>query len=206
MRVTAGTKLATGEAIRSAAMGLFVKGGYQATSTREIAAAAGIATGTLFNYYASKEALALDLICDGLEKATAQWRDENANGSPEEVLFALIASGLRQLKPIRSAVGEVLEVGLSAFATAEASPAGAKIRESQLMAAREALLKCGIADPGVVHMHLYWTLYLGVMAYWARDVSPHQEDSLAMLDQAMRMFVGAIDGKGGQLNSKETLA
>jgi hypothetical protein len=37
---------------------------------------------------------------------------------------------------------------------------------------------------------LYWTLYTGVLAYWSSDASPRQEDTLALLDQSLAMFVG----------------
>jgi hypothetical protein len=36
---------------------------------------------------------------------------------------------------------------------------------------------------------IYWALYVGVLSFWARDSSPKQEDSLAMLDRSMNMFV-----------------
>jgi len=41
-------------------------------------------------------------------------------------------------------------------------------------------------------MQLYWTLYLGVIAYWAADDSPNQEDTLALLDQSTKLFAGLI--------------
>jgi hypothetical protein len=49
-------------------------------------------------------------------------------------------------------------------------------------------------------LQLYWTLYAGVLAHWARDSSPKQEDTLALLDQSLAMFVGWLtaqpNGKG----------
>jgi hypothetical protein len=45
---------------------------------------------------------------------------------------------------------------------------------------------------GVLTAHalqLYWTLYTGVVAFWARDRSPKQEDTLALLDESIEMFV-----------------
>ena len=46
---------------------------------------------------------------------------------------------------------------------------------------------CGDLPP--VALQLYWTLYTGVLAFWAADKSPHQEDTLALLDQSLAMFV-----------------
>jgi hypothetical protein len=45
-------------------------------------------------------------------------------------------------------------------------------------------------------MQLYWTLYLGVLAYWATDVSPKQEDTMALLDQSLKLFVASLGGRG----------
>jgi hypothetical protein len=44
-------------------------------------------------------------------------------------------------------------------------------------------------DPGPLAMRLYGTLYTGVLMAWTADESPHQEDTLALLDQSLRMFV-----------------
>jgi len=44
-----------------------------------------------------------------------------------------------------------------------------------------------------VTLQLYWTLYLGVFAYWATDESPQQEDSLAVLDQSLKLFVTLLN-------------
>ena len=41
-------------------------------------------------------------------------------------------------------------------------------------------------------MHLYWTLYLGVLAFWAQDESPNQEDTLVLLDQSTRLYVASL--------------
>ena len=41
-------------------------------------------------------------------------------------------------------------------------------------------------------LQLYWTLYLGVFGYWAADSSPHQEDTLALLDQSLNLFVAPL--------------
>ena len=55
MRITAEAKTATRERIIKVAAKLFAKKGYDTTTTRDIASKAGIAAGTLFNYFGSKE-------------------------------------------------------------------------------------------------------------------------------------------------------
>jgi AcrR family transcriptional regulator len=57
MRVTAETKAATRRQILQVSRRLFAEKGFDSTTTRDIALAAGTATGTLFNYFPTKEAI-----------------------------------------------------------------------------------------------------------------------------------------------------
>src|SRR2546423_8001924 len=115
MRVSAQTKAATRQTILRTARRLFAENGYEATPTRDIAHAAGIAAGTLFNYFQTKEAivacLANEAIGEALTDAVASERD--AAQTLEEDLFAIIASGLRKLKPLRKHLPALLETSLS---------------------------------------------------------------------------------------------
>src|SRR4051812_41682411 len=49
----------TREKILQAALGLFSKQGFEKTTTKQVSTKAGIAEGTLFNYFQTKEDLAL---------------------------------------------------------------------------------------------------------------------------------------------------
>ena len=75
MRITAEAKLATEQRILEAASRLFIADGWERTTTREIASAAGIATGTLFNYFQCKEAIAANLISDALADAQHEFEE-----------------------------------------------------------------------------------------------------------------------------------
>jgi hypothetical protein len=44
-------------------------------------------------------------------------------------------------------------------------------------------------------------LYTGVLAFWAGDKSPKQEDTLALLDQSLTMFVGWLRSEHGKSKS-----
>src|SRR5580765_8570420 len=100
MRVTAETKAATRKTILQTARRLFAGNGYEATRTRDIAHAAGIATGTLFNYFQTKEAIVASLADEAIGEAVAHAQ-QGEGESLEEDLFALVAAGLRKLKPLR---------------------------------------------------------------------------------------------------------
>jgi hypothetical protein len=86
----------------------------------------------------------------------------------------------------------VLEGPLSPLAGSSAVPQGESLRTDHLEKVGEILARHGLAEPSFVTMHLYWTLFSGVLAFWLDDASPHQEDTLAVLDQALKMFVRSL--------------
>ena len=193
MRVTAETKAATRRRILEAARDCFSKAGFEAATTREIAAAAGIAAGTLFNYFPAKEAMALALVAEALGEARRRFEDGPRGESLEEDLFTLIAAELRSLRPYRGYLRPVLETALSPLARAEASPEGEAIRVEHLETVGRLIAgRAPEASMSPVAWSLYWTLYTGVLAFWACDTSPHQEDTLAVLDHYLKAFVGSL--------------
>src|SRR3954453_11826334 len=102
MRINAAAKSATRQRILEVAKGLFLSDGWQNTTTRGIAVAAGIATGTLFNYFSTKEAIVAALISEALQRANEEFRANRNNDDPLEAdLFTLIWSGFRNLREFR---------------------------------------------------------------------------------------------------------
>lgn len=74
-------KIRTLEAIRDAAARLFAERGFDATRTRDIAEAAGIATGTLFNYAPTKEAIVLLIWKERAQRAADEGLAAAANST-----------------------------------------------------------------------------------------------------------------------------
>jgi AcrR family transcriptional regulator len=194
MRVTAEAKTVTRQRIIDVATSLFARDGWQDATTRAIALEAGIATGTLFNYFPTKEGIAAALIGEALDQAgeafRAGRRDED---SLEADLFLLIWSGLRSLRDFRNFLGPAAETIFSRLARQTPDSPGDAIRVDHLELVQTILVSHGFppALPAVT-VQIYWTLYLGVLAYWAADDSPGQEDSLALLDQSLKLFVGSF--------------
>lgn len=197
MRVTAETKELTRQRIEESASKLFCARGFDATTTRDIAAEASIAVGTLFNYFPSKEALGMSLVASALDAARDDFnRGQRGDESLEELLFAHIMTGLRRLDAYRGSTGAIVEAGLSPF-TEVNSGEGQRVRAEHLETVADLIMREGRGGaPSLVVMHLYWTLYLGVLAFWSRDESPHQEDTLVVLDQSLRLFVSSLNGDG----------
>jgi AcrR family transcriptional regulator len=198
MRINADAKQATRQRILEAARELFARHGFDGASTRDVARAAGIATGTLFNYFATKEAIAMTLVAEALAEGREDYRKKAKGGTPlEEDLFAFIAAQVRRLKPHRSYLEPVLERALSPLALASATPEGEDLRVAHLEGVGEILRKHGRTEPPPSTLHLYWSLFTGVLAFWSRDDSRHQEETLAVLDQALKMFVPSLPSPEG---------
>src|SRR5437016_2281219 len=118
MRITFEQKNATRLRIVEAALELFRTRGFDATTTRDIARLAGIATGTLFNYFDSKEAIIGHLAEEAIGLARSGQNNGTTDGTLEEELFALVAAQLRQLKPLRKFITPFLETALSPLVSA----------------------------------------------------------------------------------------
>src|SRR5260370_24929991 len=110
MRVTAEAKVETRQRTLEAARQLFAASGYEGSTTRDIADAAGIANGTLFNYFPNKEAILASLIAGVTAGLHTEFERCNLDeGSFEEHLFAFVGAGLRKLKPWRQHLPVLLE-------------------------------------------------------------------------------------------------
>ena len=49
------------------------------------------------------------------------------------------------------------------------------------------------AQAGPVTLHIYGSLYLGLLSWWSADSSPNQEATLALLDRSLGMFVESLE-------------
>ena len=196
MRVTTSKKKETRERIIACARELFIERGVLQTTTRDIAAKAGIASGTLFNYFPSKEDLALSLIQESLDGGLEEFRRDVASlDSAEEALFSLIMSAFRSLAPYQAFVGEVAETMLGPFNVAGgAGEIASSIRDAHLEELTGLLGKYGFKyEPAHVILQLYWTLYLGLITSWSRESGREESETLAVLDRTTRMFLSMLE-------------
>ena len=198
-RITEEAKFATRKRILDGACSLFRQQGFEQATTRDIAREANIATGTLFNYFPTKEDIVMALVMTAFDLAAADFaKQHRAEASLEEDLFLNVSTGLRRLKPHRKYVGPALETTLSPLASSAVSEQAEAIRLAHLETVQQVISARGMAPPvWTVAMQLYWTLFTGVLAFWVNDSSPKQEDTLAMLDQSIAMYVSWLKERGG---------
>src|SRR5919106_1548710 len=110
MGVRAQNKEAIRKRIVNAALSLFQTKGFDVTTTKAIARKAGIAEGTVFNYFKSKEDIALYFFEQEVGHAVAAVRDNpRLHKAPlEEKLFTLVQSQLEYLAPYERFIGTAL--------------------------------------------------------------------------------------------------
>src|ERR1044071_7202782 len=132
-RRTAGRRAQNKQAIRNrivkAALNLFQNKGFDGTTTRAIARKAGIAEGTVFNYFKTKEDIALYFFEQEVDQAMADVRgNPRLSKAPlEEKLFALVQSQLEFLAPYEKFIGTALLHALNP--ASQLGPFGHKAQE-----------------------------------------------------------------------------
>jgi AcrR family transcriptional regulator len=191
MRITADAKKATRESILEVAQRQFQDKGFDGTKIRDIAAEVGMATGTLFNYFTSKEEVAATLAEAAVDRAEHEFaKKRREDAALSEDLFLHVATQLRQLRRLRKFIQPVIDTALAMPAISSDRKGGPQLISQHLQAVGE-ILRAHEVDPDKWSMTapIYWALYVGVLKFWGLDKSPKQEDTLAMLDQSMNMFV-----------------
>jgi len=194
MRVTADSKVATRERILKVAARQLLKRGWERTTTRAIARSSGIAAGTLFNYFPSKESLAAEIVIRALRAATEEAdRERTAQQTLEEDLFSFIWTGLRHLRPYREFLRPAIDTLLSPLARSAPDHPGEPIRHHHLQGVEAILSKHQLAPAAsAVWVQLYWALYLGVLAHWTADDSRNQVQTQVVLDQSVNLLAVSL--------------
>lgn len=196
MRISEQSKQENRVRILEKSVELFISKGFEDCTTRDIALASGLATGTLFNYFPSKETLAMTMVTEALSQGREDFL-HRCTGKEDlaEELFLFVVSGLRRLRPLRPFLGPVLERSLSPFPRKSVCQEGEAARQGHLNAVQRIIARHGFNEaPDYVAMTMYWSLYLGILAFWANDQSLNQEASQALIDYSIRMFVQVISG------------
>jgi len=196
---------ATRTAIVTAALTLFQTKGFDQTTTKAIARKAGVAEGTVFNYFRTKEDIALHFFNEELDHAIAAVRgNPKLKKAPlEEKLFALVHSQFEYLAPYERFIGAAV-----VHALRPASKLGPLSTSSQLLHLRyvefvEQLINESLpaGDHSLARMfgpRAFSLFYLGMLLYWLHDSSEGKEDTLAFLDRSLTLGVKALFG-GGRL-------
>lgn len=175
------------------AIGLISERGYEATTLREVADAAGVSVGLLYKYFPSKRSVVLALY----DELSAEYASQGARLRPgrwrERFLFALNTS-LHVLSPHRHALSALVPVlvgdqqdGLFAPSTAFSRIRVQKVFDAAVAGASDAP-KPELA--GALGRLLY-LIHLAVLLWWLLDKSPGQRATTGLVSLLQRALPSA---------------
>jgi AcrR family transcriptional regulator len=194
-------KQATRAAIVRAALELFQSKGFDRTTTRAIARKARIAEGTVFNYFPTKEDIALHFFQEELDHAIAAVRGDPrlAKAPLQEKLFALVYSQLEYLAPYERFIGSAVVHTLRPTSKLGPFSAATQILYLRYVEFVEQLMDQSLPkdEASVTRLwapRAFWLFYLGIVLYWLHDESEEKQDTLALLDRSLTITVRLLFG------------
>lgn len=183
----------TKKRILSVALTLFREHGFEGTTMRKIAEAAGLSLGAAYHHFASKQAIVAAFYEQQLDAHEEAAQLEGVGDLRERISIvlhtALDVRGLdrkllRELAPL--VVGP--DESLSAF-----SAATAEMRRRSVALYRAAIDRPDVPDDLKDALALaLWTLSMGLLLYFAHDESPRQKKTRALVDGAVDLTIAAV--------------
>ena len=185
-------KKATRARIIQTAIQIFGKRGLAAPTVEEIAAAAEVGKGTIYNYFATKEEIVVAFMVQLEERVQAKTAGfSRARGSAERILADFIRFQLRRKEPYR----DFVRVFMAQIFTrgSELRPYFVAMQESinpplvqlfrSLMARR--LIRPDINLASLIE--IFKLLHMGIVTIWINDEPPYA-GTMLLLDEEMRLF------------------
>ncbi|MFB3786337.1 MAG: TetR/AcrR family transcriptional regulator [bacterium] len=188
-------KEVTRERILKAALELFRKKGFSKTTTKAISQKAKIAEGTLFNYFKTKEDLALFFFEREIQSCIDWYgRDEYVQQAPlPEQLFAITQHALERLEPYQEFIGAVYWRALQP--RSKLNPLSLEIQELRLRELKfirgilaQAEENGEIPPLGDLGAYAVGLGFIGILTFWLNDKSAGKENTLALLDRTLHLI------------------
>lgn len=186
--------------ILAAALDLFHSQGFEATTMRQVAAAAGMAIGATYYYFDSKDAIVLAFYHRAqqdmeplLDRALAETKDL------KERLRRLLDVKLAYFAPSRDLLGALSAHANPAHPLSPFSAQTRDIRDEDVRFFDRALSesRTAVADDLKPYVpRLLWMYQMGLILFWTFDRSPGQRKTLALIDQSLQIVVRLIKLSG----------
>jgi AcrR family transcriptional regulator len=184
----------TRDRILDAALRLFRERGFAETTMRDVAAAAGVATGAAYYYYRSKEELVLAFYVRTDREAAELFAAAVAKSKKlEKRMRGLIEAKFTQFAEHRALLTALLKAGvdprdpLSPFGEATRA-----VREENIAWYARALEGSDVKLPADIAAdvpRLLWLYHLGIIYRWITDESPDQARTQRILDATLDLVV-----------------
>jgi AcrR family transcriptional regulator len=187
----------TRDRILQAAIELFQERGFEATTMREVAARAGMATGAAYYYFGSKEELVLAYYMSTHEEAhEAIGRSLAVASDLRERIAAVLGARFEQVWPHRKLYRALFRSG--ADPQSPISPFGDEtrdLREAGIAAFAQAVAGSDVKIPRDLAPHLprlLWFYQMGLVLFWIYDESEDQVRTKRLIDRSLDLVVNAI--------------
>jgi AcrR family transcriptional regulator len=186
-----------GEAARArlydVAIRLISERGYEETTLRDIARAAGVSVGLLYRYFPSKQAVIVALYNQLSTEFARQTAAMKCGTWRERFVFALQAS-LSALQPHRTALRALIPVlvGDPDDGVFAAGTAFSRLRVQQVFEEAVAGASDAPKPPLTLALgHLLYLVHLAVLLWWLLDKTPHQRATTALVDLTRQLLPSA---------------
>jgi AcrR family transcriptional regulator len=183
--------------ILTSALELFRYRGFDQTTMREVANEAGVALGSAYYYFASKEALVMAFYAEASKEMSARIETRLATAKGlESRLRAILDVKFEYFAPNRLFLGALLRHAadphnpLSPF-----SKETAYIRELDVQHFASALAGSGVVLPKDIAPYLpnlIWLYQMGLILFWISDRSPDQIRTQQLRDKSLSLLVTAL--------------
>lgn len=194
----------TKQAILEAALELFRERGYESTTMRMVAEAAGVSLGNAYYYFASKDQLLQAFYTEVHEAHVARARPAlAAEKGLRERLRAVMMAWLAVIEPYHRFSALMFRTAADPRSPLNPfHPAGASVRAEGEALYAEVLRDCKPAPPKDLAAELprlLWTYSMGIVLYWIHDDSPGRERTLALVDRTVDLIATSIRLAGNPL-------
>lgn len=182
----------TATRILDAALRLFRTKGFEQATMRDIAAAAGMATGAAYHHFASKDAMVMAFYQRSCEEMQPLLESALAGARGlEQQLSALIRTKLEYFHPNRAVLKALLKNGadpqhpLSPFSADTRA-----IRETDIAWFRRVVTDVSLPRDLAPHVpDVLWLFQMGIIYFWITDTSVGERRTARLLDLSVRVVV-----------------
>ena len=187
----------TKQRIVAAALELFREHGYEATTMRMVAEAAGVSLGNAYYYFASKDLLLQAFYREVHEAHIAAARAPLAAARTlHDRLLAVMQSKLAVIEPYHRFSALMFRGAADPASPLNPfHPAGADIAAEGAALFAEALDGSNTKVPKDLAAELprlLWTYSMGIVLYWIHDRSPRREGTAKLIERTVAMVTTAV--------------
>jgi len=184
---------ATRARILDSALGIFRERGFEKSTMREIAAAAGVAVGAAYYYFDSKDAIVMAFYQRAQQEMAPSL---DAIVSEEKTLEArlrgIIGYKFEYFLPNRALLGALSGHADPAHALSPFSAETAAIREQDIAFFERAVETSKVKLPSNIQPYLprlLWLYQMGLILFWVYDHSQRQTRSQILFDKTLKMIL-----------------